>query len=147
PSIVINGHRIEPSTSYKFLGVIIDHELQFKQQAAYAISKGTKYILACKRMSRVSKGIKARMIKRLYKGVAIPKMLYGIDVWGAQMLEKGRGKMDDGWGARDFGKKIESIQRLAELHIIGGMRSTASDILFAHADLSPIPVLIRRQCN
>ncbi|KAF8440932.1 hypothetical protein L210DRAFT_3326110, partial [Boletus edulis BED1] len=147
PSIVINGHRIEPSPSYKFLGIIIDHELRFKQHAAYAISKGTKYVLASRRMTRVSRGIKARMTKRLYEGVALPKMLYGIDVWGAQMLEKGRGKKDDGWGARGFGKKMDSVQRLAALHIVGGMRSTASDVLFAHADLHQIPVLIHRACN
>lgn len=47
PSIMISGHTIHPSSSHKFLGVIIDQELRFKEQAASALAKGTKYMLAC----------------------------------------------------------------------------------------------------
>ena len=75
------------------------------------------------------------MVKRLYEGVAIPKMMYAIDVWGTTMLGKGKGKHSEGWGARGFAKKMESVQRMAALHITGGMKSTATDLLFAHADL------------
>jgi hypothetical protein len=60
-------------------------------------------------MTKTSRGIKARMMKKLYEGVAMPKMLYAADVWGTKMIEKGRGKKDDGWGARGFGRKMESI--------------------------------------
>ena len=82
PGITIQGHRIEPGKSCKFLGVIMDDELRFKEHAAYAIAKGTGYVLACGRMTRVSKGVRTRMMKKLYEAVAIPKMLYAINIWG-----------------------------------------------------------------
>ena len=99
PSLTIQGHRIEPSKSCKFLGVILDEELIFKEHAAYTLTKGTKYVLACGRMTRVSKGIRGKMMKKLYEGIAIPKMLYAINVWGTELLRKGRGKREKGWGA------------------------------------------------
>jgi hypothetical protein len=92
PPITIQGHTIIPSKSDKFLGVFINNELRFMQHAAYAIAKGTKYVLASKRMTKESRGIKARMMKKLYEGVAIPKMLYTADVWETKMIEKGKGK-------------------------------------------------------
>ncbi|KAG2740533.1 hypothetical protein P692DRAFT_20663606, partial [Suillus brevipes Sb2] len=81
PAIVIRNHTIQPSSSHKFLGVIIDENLNFKEHAAHALAKGTKYTLACNRMIRPTKGIKSRLMKRLYEGVVIPKMLYAADVW------------------------------------------------------------------
>ena len=93
------------------------------------------------------KGIKARMMKKLYEGVAMLKMLYTVDVWGVGMVENGRGKKDNGWGACGFGKKMESVQRLVAIHITGGMRSTATDMLFTHADLQPIPILLQQHCS
>ena len=99
PGITVRGHCIEPQRLSKFLGIIIDEELHFKDHAAYAIAKGTKYVLASRRMSRTTKGVKGRMMKRLYEAVAIPKMLYANDVWGTDLLRKGRGKREKGWGA------------------------------------------------
>ena len=147
PHITIQGHSIMLTKSYKFLGVYIDNKLRFTQHAAHTITKGTKYVLASRRMTKTSRGIKARMMKKLYEGVAVPKMLYAVDIWGAGMVEKGRGKKDNRWGARSFGKKMESVQQLAAIHITGGMRSTATDTLFAHADLQPIPILLRQHCS
>ncbi|KAG2742524.1 hypothetical protein P692DRAFT_20652403, partial [Suillus brevipes Sb2] len=71
PPITISGHTIHPSSSHKFLGVIIDQELRFKEQAASALAKGTKYTLACSRMTRMTKGIKGRWMRRLYEGVIL----------------------------------------------------------------------------
>ena len=39
------------------------------------------------------------MMERLYGAVAILKMLYAIDIWGTDLLRKGRGKREKGWGA------------------------------------------------
>jgi hypothetical protein len=142
PAISINGHSIEASKSCKFLGVFIDEELLFKIHVAYAITKGTKYVLACKRLTKVSRRVKTRMIKKLYKAVAIPKMLYTIEVWGTTMLYPGTSKREIGWNVRGFAKKIETIQCTAAILITGGMASSATDLLFAHTNLDPITVLI-----
>ncbi|KIK76287.1 hypothetical protein PAXRUDRAFT_36929 [Paxillus rubicundulus Ve08.2h10] len=99
PSVSTRGHWIESTTSYKFLGIIVDQELLFREQAANVMAKGTKYILACRRMSKVMKGVKGRLMKKLYEVVVIPKMLYGINVLGTDLIGKGKGKKDNGWGS------------------------------------------------
>jgi hypothetical protein len=50
PAITIRKCTIQPSKSHKFLGMIIDKNLNFKEHAAYALAKGTKYALACMRV-------------------------------------------------------------------------------------------------
>ena len=147
PPIHIQGHRVEPTKSYKFLSVIIDEELKFRDHAAYVIAKGTKYVLACGQMTRASKGVQGNVMKKLYESVAIPKMLYAIDVWGTELLHRGRGKREKGWGPRGFTKQIDKVQRMASLLITGGMRSTATDTLLAHAECLPTTLLIHQHCH
>jgi hypothetical protein len=96
PPITINNTVINPTPSCKFLGVIIDQELRFNAHAAYAIGKGTKYVLACKRLTKPSKGIRAQMMMKIYKGVAIPKLMYASDVWATTHLEPGKGAKQNG---------------------------------------------------
>ncbi|KAG2072430.1 hypothetical protein BDR04DRAFT_1117022 [Suillus decipiens] len=79
--ITICNHTIQPSRSHKFLGIIIDKDLNFREQAVHALAKGTKYTMACMRMVRTTRGIHGRLMKRLFEGVIIPKMLYTADIW------------------------------------------------------------------
>lgn len=83
---------IHTSKSHKFLGIVVDEDLNVKAQAAQALAKGTKYAMACNRMIRPTKGIHGRLMKRLHEDVIIPKMLYAADVWCAGLVAQGRGK-------------------------------------------------------
>lgn len=58
PSVSINGQQVKPSLSLKFLGVILDQELQFKAHADYAAAKGKFWIMQTRRVSKTAKGIK-----------------------------------------------------------------------------------------
>jgi hypothetical protein len=73
PSITIHNHQITPQQSCKFLAVILNEELRFKDHAVYTITKGTKHVLACGRMTKTTKGIKGSPMKKLYEVVAISK--------------------------------------------------------------------------
>lgn len=43
-------------------------------------------------MTKVSKGVRGTVMKRLHEAVGMPKMLYAVDIWGTEMLRKGRGR-------------------------------------------------------
>lgn len=144
--MTIRNHTIHPSKSHKFLGIIVDEDLNFKAHAAHALAKGTKYAMACNRMIRPTKGIHGRLMKRLYEGVIIPNMLYAADVWCAGLVAKGRGKKGGGRGARGFASQMARVQRMAMLSITGGLRSTASDMLDAHANILPFQQNLRKIC-
>ena len=60
--IVIAGKTIKPIASHKFLGVIIDEQLHFKEQIATTTSKGSKYALACCQLAKPSLGIRPHLM-------------------------------------------------------------------------------------
>jgi hypothetical protein len=146
PSITIGNHEIRPSRSHKFLGVIIDDELRFKEHAAYALAKGTKYIMTCQWMIRTTKGMKGRWMRKLYKGVVIPKMLYAADIWCTDLISKGRGK-SRGRGARGVVSQMARVHRMAAILTTGAMCSTATDLLDAHANILPFQRILRSNCH
>jgi hypothetical protein len=114
PPITIGNHVIQPSRSHKFLGIIIDDELRFKEHAAYALAKGTKYKMTCQRMIRMTKGMKGRWMRKLYKGVVIPKMLYAADIWCTDLISKGKGKHGSR-GARGFASLWCRIAKISQI--------------------------------
>ena len=58
PSITIRGHTINPTEAHKYLGVLVDQELRFKQ---HALKKGETTMSQYKRLARTKKGIMARL--------------------------------------------------------------------------------------
>jgi len=135
-------HHITTSTTQKYLGVIVDNELRFREQAAAAVGKGTKWVKQTKRLARRVTGIKGGLARRVYYGAAIASTLYAVDVWGAPVF-RGRG---EGITAGVV-KKLDSVQRMAATQATGGLRTTPTDLLFAHADMVPMKQLIRAHCH
>jgi hypothetical protein len=145
--VTIHNHTIHPSKSHKFLGIIIDKNLNFKEHVALALVKGMKYAMACNRMIRPTRGIHGKLMRRLYESVVIPKMLYAADVWCTRLVTKGRGKKGRGRGVRGFASQLAWVQCMAMLSITGGLRSSASDLLDIHANILPLQQMIQKACH
>jgi hypothetical protein len=126
------------------LGVTIDNKLRWGIQGKSAAAKATKWILLFRRLTRVSTGTSARLMRLLYQGVAIPKMTYGADVWYTPpRLKIGKKRRQ---GSTTMLRELEKVQRIASLAINGAMCSTASDTLDAHANLLPMDLLLEKIC-
>ncbi|KAG1850673.1 hypothetical protein F4604DRAFT_1883642 [Suillus subluteus] len=133
-----------PSKSHKFLGVIINENLNFKEHSIQALAKGTKYTLPCNRMICPMKGIKGCLMKRLYEGVVIPKMLYAADMWCAGLILKGRDKKLDDRGAQGFTSQLARVQQMAKLMITDRMRSSVTNILDVHTNILPFQQMLQK---
>ena len=140
--ITVTGQITQPSKSHKFLGIIINEELCFKEQLASAVAKGTKYTLAFCRLAKPSLGIKNRFTHLLFNSVVIPKMLYGVDVWGAKMVVE----MGKRAGRKGQGCLLERVLRMHALTVTSAMRTTTTDVTVAHANLMPIPYTLQKIC-
>src|SRR5271155_3313845 len=81
-------HQVTTTPTQKYLGVIIDNELRFKEQAAHAVGIGTKWTNQIRRLTKTVKGMKGGLARRLYYGVAVASMLYAVDIWCAPSFKK-----------------------------------------------------------
>ncbi|KAF8478834.1 hypothetical protein JB92DRAFT_3279219, partial [Gautieria morchelliformis] len=90
PSIKIGQHTIEPTTTHKFLGVLLDQELRFKDHTNYVLAKGERFINQYRRLEKPSKGTTAKHMRRYYLAVAVPRMLYAADIFLVPGTEKAR---------------------------------------------------------
>ena len=81
-------------------------------------------------------------MKRLFEVVIILKMLYAADMWCAGLVAKGRSKKGGGRGTRGFATQMAKVQRMATLSITEGLRSTATDMLDAHANVLPFQQIL-----
>lgn len=145
PPMKLRNTTITPARVHKFLGVVVDQSLRWNAHAAHALSKGTAYVLQIKRISSANKGLPATMLRRLYLAVAVPKMLYAIDVWCTppythDLPSRTRGSIGTI-------RKISRVQRQALLAITGAYRTTATDVLEIYANVLPLELRIQNLCH
>ena len=98
--------------THKFLGVILDQELQWREHVQYTLQKGTKWVTQYRRLMKPMKGVSAKHMRQFYISVAIPKMLYAADLFlipGSEVRK----------GTKGFISKLVRIQRQVMLHITG----------------------------
>ena len=136
PPLTIGGQTIEEVQSYKYLGIQIDAQLRWKEQAQRAVANATKWLLQYRRLTRPTTGTSSRLMRQLYIAVALPKITYGLDIWYIPPSKKaGQTKNSGSAGAL---RQLQKVQRIASLAINGALRMTPTDFLDAHAGLLPI---------
>jgi len=134
---------IQPLESTRYLGVIFDQSLDWKEQHAHAIGKGTKWALQIRRITRPMWGLTPGNARRLYISVVIPRILYVVDVWCAPPYTGSQRQR----GTVKVTGQIASIQKMGALAITGGLRRTTADALDATAFLLPAPLLADKWCH
>jgi len=135
PPLLINGKELEHRQEYKLLGVILDRELHWKQQGAKAIAAGTNWVKNFRRLAKTTQGVGAKYIHRFYMSIALPRMMYDCSLFLGPGAPNTIGT----------GKKLAQTQRQAAILITGAMRTTATDVLDAHAALLPFQLVIKNK--
>ncbi|TFK96431.1 hypothetical protein BDV98DRAFT_659157 [Pterulicium gracile] len=69
------GRDFTAKQAHRFLGVIFDPTLSWKPQVQRAVEKGTKFVALSGRLARPFGGLQGKHIRRLYRAVAVPKMI------------------------------------------------------------------------
>jgi len=127
---------IDPVRSHKFLGVLFDPKLKWTAQTERATRSAEAWINLVRRLARTSKGISAKGMRQLYTSIAIPRMSYVAEVWFV-MPHKHSASSKKRTGSVKFTQKLQSAQRRAVITMLGAMRTTAGDVLNAHAFIPP----------
>jgi hypothetical protein len=125
PQLHLPYKSITPTASAKYLGVIFDQYLRWNVQLAHIVEKGLKWVVQIRRAARPSWGITPKYAGRLYISVALPKVLYAIDVWcmpihGVDTEPRLR-------GSTAVVKRLSMVQRAGTIAITGGLCMSLSD--------------------
>ena len=79
--VKVNGVSLENVDSFKYLGVMLDKELNFAAQVDYAVSKGKR---ACAKVGYLidgRKGVNTDIGIELYKSLVCPHLEYAFPAW------------------------------------------------------------------
>jgi len=134
---------IQPLVSTKYLGVIFNQNLEWKEQHAQAIGKGASWTMQIRRLTRPSWGLTPGNARRLYISVTIPRVLYAIDVWCVPPYIDGQRQR----GTAKVTGQLATVQRSGALVITGSLCTSATDVLDATAFLLPTPNLADKWCH
>jgi ribonuclease HI/endonuclease/exonuclease/phosphatase family metal-dependent hydrolase len=145
PKLTLEGQEVEEVECYKYLGVQIDSQLRWKEQAQRAIANATKWILQFRRLTRPSTGVKSKLMRQLYLSVALPKITYGLDVWYTPPTKPAGFSRNT--GSVGVLRSLQKTQRIATLAITGTLRSAPTDLIDAHAGLLPMELALLKACH
>jgi len=79
--IYLNTKPLEQVHRLKFLGILIDCTLVFREHINYMTEKCTKLIFALSRSAKLNWGLNHATLKIIYTGGILPLLLYGAPVW------------------------------------------------------------------
>jgi hypothetical protein len=128
-----------PVASYKYLGIIFDPKLHWSLHQTKALTTASFWSLYIWCISKSASRVSSAGIKQLYNTVAVLRFTYGAEVWYTYLHRpEGSKKMK---GSVAITNKLCSIQCKVAITIIGGLSSTASNVLDVHTYILPIDLL------
>lgn len=140
--IEIDDHQIQPRTSAKLLGVIMDAQLNWTQHLHHAIKKGRTWLNNFSRLSKVNGGVSPSTMRRYYNAIAIPSMLYSAEIFLSPQrtitIKGNRRRVP----SNSKIKMLSQIQRQAGIKMCGALQSTSNDNVNFHAVLTPLVATI-----
>lgn len=141
PLLIIHGKKIKEVDEYKYLGILINTELRWKSQTLRATEKAMKWVLMYKRLTKPSTGVQLSLMRQLYITVGIPKMTYALDAWYTPPQKSISCKRNTGSVSATM--QMMKVQCIACLAITGALKTTATDIVESHANITPMQTTLR----
>ena len=126
----MNNKILEQVNSIKYLGIIFDSKLTFRDHVNYIEEKCRKLIFTLSKSAKVRRGLKHEALKTVYTGGILPLILYGAPVW--------KSVLDN----TSYKAKIIRIQRLINIRIAKAYRTVSSDALCVITGIIPINIKI-----
>lgn len=80
-SVKLFGRNIPRTKTFKYLGVIVDENLNWREHVDWAVEKGRRTLWVARSMVAKSWGINPKKMLWLYNQIVLPRVLYGVVVW------------------------------------------------------------------
>jgi uncharacterized protein with ParB-like and HNH nuclease domain len=128
--IYLNCKPLMQVNSLKYLGIIFDSKLTFRDHIITMTDKCSKLIFALSKSAKLSWGLNYAALETIYKGGTLPLLLYGAPVW-INAINKASYKM-----------KITRVQRLINIRLARAYRTVSNEPLCILTGLTPIDTKI-----
>ena len=145
PNLELPGITITPMQSTKYLGVFLDQHLSWSTHIAHIIKKGADWSSQIRRAVVPSWGLTPKHARKMLISVAMPKILYAVDVWG--IPKPIEGTVIDKKGMSRAIAKLTSTHRAGTLAVTGGLRTTTTDVLDLHMFVLLLHLEIDKICH
>ncbi|XP_067120140.1 uncharacterized protein [Centruroides vittatus] len=130
PSIKINNQKIQWTNNIKYLGLILDPKLTWRDHIHYTYDKAVRVNHALRCIARNYWGLNHQNSRTIYKGAVEPILTYGCEVWGHAVAKT------------HIRRKLLSAQRTSAIAITKSYRTAPTDALLVIAGLLPIHLTI-----
>ncbi|KAI5754342.1 hypothetical protein M8J77_007902 [Diaphorina citri] len=128
----IEGTVVELSNEVKYLGITLDHKLNWNKHLEKISKKATAATWTCRRLFGRTWGLKPHMIHWSYVAIIRPMVTYASMVWWPKTEEKTAQAV------------LQKIQRLACLNITGAMRTCPTAAMETMLDMLPLYLHIKK---
>ena len=126
--IFLNNRPITQVHNVKYLGMILDSKLSFKDHINYMTEKGSKLIFALSKSAKLNWGLNHAALKTIYTGAILPLLQYGAPVW-INAINNASYKL-----------KLIRVQRLINIRIAKAYRTVSNEALCMIMGLTPIHI-------
>lgn len=130
PSIF--GCALSRSTSMKYLGVVIDSKLNWKQHLETKLAKASKAFWQCRRAFGRNWGLTPNIILWFYEAIIRPIVSYGSIVWWKRVE------------LTTVQKSLEKFQRMICIGISGAMRTTPTAAMEVILSMLPLHIFLEQ---
>jgi ribonuclease HI len=129
------GKQLTRNKVVKYLGVIIDEKLTWREHIQERVNKAIKVFWRCRNAFGKNWGLKPSVLYWMYGAIVRPILCYGSMLWShcAKIAS--------------VEKKLTKVQRLACLSVTGVMTSTPTAALEVLLSLSPIGLFVEEQAR
>ena len=144
-ALILGNQMVQEVKCYKYLGIQIDLQLKWKEQAQRALSNAIKWILQFHRLSKPSIGVSTKLMRQLNLAVALPKITYGIDLW--YTLPAKPVGCTRNTGSVSALHSLQKARRIASLAITRTLRTTPNNFIDVYAGIFPIKLALLQVCH
>jgi len=126
---------LQHSRSIKYLGVILDSRLTWKEHVDAKVREAQNLMWACRSACGVMWGLRPKVVHWLYVAIIRPSVTFASLVWWP------------GCQTASVKWKLSWVQRLACLGITGAMRTTPSNAVEALICLPPLDLVVQSEAR
>jgi len=129
-ALYLNNKAIPQIQKLKYLGIIFDYKLSFREHINYEADKCTKLIFQLVKSAKINWGLNHKALQTIYLGGIQPLIVYGAPVWSEAMRKE------------NCKARLLRVQSLINIQMAKAYRTVSNEALCVLTGMMPIDMKI-----